>query len=237
MKIGLFADPHYSTRNTACQTRRPSLSYGKAAEAVEAFRNTKDLRFIVCLGDLIDSDCSREQEEKNLAAIGALITSSGVPCYCCMGNHDAFIFSKEEFARISGLMTAPCSFSYENKLFILLDACYHSDGSAYSSQKADWTDSFIPDEQIEWLKIILQNSPAKEVYLFVHQNLDPTVEKHHIIKNASVIREILENDGRVKTVYQGHYHPGKMTDYNNIRYVTLKAMCEGTDNSYIIIDI
>jgi len=236
MKIGLFADPHYATKKTACITRRPSLSFRKATEAVRAFRDA-GVRFIVCLGDLIDSDFSRKQEEKNLAEIGELLVSSGIPCYCCMGNHDAFIFSKEAFAQISGLTAAPRSFSDENKLFILLDACYHSDGSAYSCKNTDWTDSFIPNEQVEWLKNTLQSSSAAKVTVFIHQNLDPTVEERHIIKNAAQIREILERDGRVKTVYQGHYHPGKTTVHNHIRYVTLKAMCEGDDNSYIIIDI
>lgn len=236
MKIGLFADPHYSTRETSCLSRRPSLSYAKTIEAVNAFRNA-GVRFIVCLGDLIDSDVSKEQEQLNLAEIGGILANSGIPCYFCMGNHDAFIFRKEEFERFSGLRTSPCSFSIENKLFILLDACFHSDGSAYNHENTDWTDSYIPNEQIEWLKAVLKNSPAAEVIVFVHQNLDPAVEKHHLIKNAPQIREILENDGRVKTIYQGHYHPGKVSIHSKISYITLKAMCEGNNNSYHIIDI
>ncbi len=235
MKIGLFTDPHYSTRETACVTRRPALSYAKTAEAVSAFRNA-GVRFIVCLGDLTDSDVTREQEKTNLVQISKLLTNSGIPCFCCMGNHDAFIFDKGEFEQISGIKTAPCSFSFKNILFVLLDACFHSDGSAYSSENTDWTDSFIPNRQIEWLKNTL-NSTADKVIVFVHQNLDQTVEKHHIIKNAAQVRKILESDGRVKTVYQGHYHPGKVTAHNLINYFTLKAMCEGNTNTFYIIDI
>ena len=71
----------------------------------------------------------------------------------------------------------------------------------------------------------------------LHENLDPNVEEHHIVKNAAEIREILEASGKVRTVIQGHFHEGADSVVNGIRYITLPAMCEGEENSYRIIDL
>jgi hypothetical protein len=78
---------------------------------------------------------------------------------------------------------------------------------------------------------------TEEAYVFVHQNLDPTVESHHIIRGAEEIRAILRESGKVKAVFQGHYHPGKESVIDGIPYHTLPAMCEGEENRYMITEI
>lgn len=232
MNIGIFADSHYCNMDIACTTRRPKLSYKKLKFALQKFKNNK-VDLIVCLGDLIDSDINSKNTE-NLKKISTLITESGIKCICCMGNHDGFLFDKTSFEDISGLKTAPLYFIREESLFIFLDANFHSDGTKYSEIKTDWTDSNIPESQVEWLKEILKSNSAKQVLVFIHQNLDMSVEKNYLVKNAPVIRQIFEQDGRKFVVFQGHYHPGKHSVCNNIEYITLKAMCEGTENSYLL---
>lgn len=53
MKLGLFSDPHYCTKDVTCGTRRPSLSFGKIRAAMEAFRDA-GAEYVICLGDLVD---------------------------------------------------------------------------------------------------------------------------------------------------------------------------------------
>ena len=69
MKLGLFTDPHYSTKELTCKTRRPSLSYGKIKEAMEHFISEK-VDAVICLGDLVD-DCGSREE--NVDAIKMII--------------------------------------------------------------------------------------------------------------------------------------------------------------------
>ena len=58
-----------------------------------------------------------------------------------------------------------------------------------------------------------------------------------MIKNAAEVREVLEKSGKVRAVYQGHYHPGHENVINSIPYHTLPVMCEGEENRYTIIEI
>ena len=71
----------------------------------------------------------------------------------------------------------------------------------------------------------------------MHQNLDPAVEEHHIIKNAPEIRRVIAASGKVCAVFQGHYHFGHDAVIDNIPYRTLKALCEGEDNPFFITEI
>ena len=47
----------------------------------------------------------------------------------------------------------------------------------------EWTDSNLPPSQIDFLKNELAKSD-KPCVILVHENLDPSVDKMHIIKNA-----------------------------------------------------
>ncbi|PKM63068.1 MAG: hypothetical protein CVU97_02235 [Firmicutes bacterium HGW-Firmicutes-21] len=236
MKIGLFADSHYCKVDIKCTNRRPSLSYDKIQAAMSCFKE-QQAELIICLGDLVDKDINEIEDKRNLTEIGELIKSYGIRCVCCMGNHDAHMFDKGSFENLSGLKVAPLTIVADNKRLILLDANYRNDGTAYNRKNTDWTDSNIPPEQLEWLKYVLSTCKEEKIYIFVHQNLDPAVEQNHIIKNAAEIRRTLADDGRIVAVYQGHYHPGADNTNNGIRYITLRAMCEGTENNNSLINI
>ena len=77
----------------------------------------------------------------------------------------------------------------------------------------------------------------KECVILIHENLDPTVDSNHIVKNAKEIREIIAKSGKVKMVIQGHFHWGSKTELDGIPYLTLEAMCLGEENHYLILDI
>ena len=231
MKIGLFADPHYSSQKESCGTRRPSLSYGKIREAMEQFRGQKaDL--VICLGDLMNAG-----EPDLLRDVSAMIHSFHIPFYCMMGNHDYGDFSREAFNELTQNSYPPFSVQYGNKTLIFPDANYLNDGQLYTSENLDWTNSFVPEDQVNQLKSVLADSTVTEAYIFLHQNIDPGVERHHIIRNAEEIRAILRDSGKVKAVYQGHYHPGHENIIDNIPHHTLPAMCEGEENRFRIVEI
>lgn len=236
MKLGLFTDPHYSTLSASCGTRRPSLSYGKIREAMDAFRDAR-VDLVVCLGDLMDDCGSPEMNAQKLREVSALIRSYGIPFFCLMGNHDCADFSRADFDRDTGGAYPPFVYRAMGKTFLFPDANYLDDGSAYTAENLDWTNAFLPDDTVARLRDELADSETSEAYVFLHQNLDPGVERHHIIRNAETVRAILRDSGKVKTVFQGHYHPGHDTAVDGIRYRTFPAMCEGEENRYEIVEI
>ena len=87
------------------------------------------------------------------------------------------------------------------------------------------------------LRDTLARPETEEAFVFVHQNLDPDVESHHIIRNAEEVRAVIRESGKVKAVFQGHYHPGHEAVIDGIPYHTLPAMCEGEENRYVIAEI
>ncbi len=231
MKIGIFTDTHYSSKPLTCQKRRNNLSLGKIKDAYELFKKEKcDL--VVSLGDLIDIDDSHELEKKHLAEIRDVISSYDIPTVCMMGNHDAFAFSVDEFyGTLRGY--APQTIEQEGKLLLFLDACYFKSGRHYAPGDSDWTDTFLPNS--DELNSLLQTY-AEEIVIFIHQNIDPAVQKDHRLDNADEIHRMILNSRNVKKVFQGHYHTGNISTYGDLTYYTLPAVCEN-NNAYFVFEI
>ena len=125
---------------------------------------------------------------------------------------------------------------WDTKTFIFLDANYRSDGRRFDVAGVEWTDSNLPHEQCSFLKTALENRDDTCI-VCIHENLDPFVETHHIVKNAEEIRKIIQESGKVQLVLQGHYHIGAEHTIDGIPYVTLPAMCEGMGNSYRVLTL
>ena len=230
MKLGLFTDSHFSTAELTCGNRHNSQGLTRIEKVCRQFVEAGCDR-IVCLGDLIDHEPDHDTETDNLRKVAQAFRNCPVPVTVIMGNHDAFSFTRDEFYGILGEVCKPVDIYGETSSLVFADACYFRSGKPYGPGDSDWTDTCIPKPE-ELRKRI--ESATGNVYLFLHQNLDPTVESQHILSNASDIRRILEQSGKVRTVYQGHYHPGNQTEQNGIRYVTLPSLCTYEDAVEII---
>ena len=236
MRLGLFADSHMSDMEVTCKTRRPSLSYGKIKEAMESFVEN-GVELVICLGDLLNRCVDCADDEKEFSRLAEMIRSFNVPFYCVLGNHDIEIFSDEDFYRIGGFDRPPFSETFGDQTFIFLDACFFDDGERYSSKRVEWTNSYIPADQVKRLREVLADSNVKNATVFLHQLLNPDADPRYLIKNAEEIRKIIEASGKVKCVYSGHYHRGQSSSHNGIAYNVLPAMCIGEENRYFIVDI
>ena len=236
MKLGLFTDPHYSTKELACKTRRPSLSYGKIGEAMEYFKN-ESVDAVICLGDLVDDSGSFEENVDAIKRITALIRSFGLPFYCMMGNHDYQNFSREEFNEYTDGAYPPFSIEMGKSLLIFLDCNYRKCGRIYAPGDVDWKDTRLPDEQLQKMGELIEANPEKNVYVLSHQNIDSTIRADHVTDNADDIRAILNSYANVRTVIQGHYHRGNDNVIDGIKYHTLPAMCEGEGNYFEIYEV
>ena len=231
MKIGFFTDSHYSSKTVTCQKRFNSKSLGKIKEAYSFFEKEKcDL--IVCLGDLIDKEDSHEKEIANLKKVAEIINSSTIKTVCLMGNHDGFAFTKEEFYRVLDI-NAPEDIETEKCKLIFLDTCFFTNGKHYMPGDSDWTNAFLPDAENFKKRISITDKP---IFIFTHHNIEITAEENHRINNAYKINEILKENKNIKTVFQGHFHPGTKSVSNGIEFITFPAMCEN-EGAYFIEEI
>lgn len=233
MKIGIFTDSHYSSAELTCGKRYNSRSLGKIKEAMTYFEKEK-CNLAICLGDLIDHEDSKAKVIHNLSQIAEVFHAAPFRTFVLMGNHDGFSLTEDEFYSVLGESSRPVSINTEESRLIFVDACYYDTGVHYSPElSSDWTNTFFP--HTEWLKKEL-DAAEKSACLFMHQNIDPAVRKDHCLHNAEEIRNVLELSGKVKNVYQGHYHPGNKNYQNGVSYVTFPAMCE-LDGARFIIEI
>ena len=236
MKLGLFTDPHYSTKELACKTRRPLLSYGKIREAMEHFAS-ESVDAVICLGDLVDDSGSREENVAEIKRINSLIRSFGLPFYCMMGNHDYQNFTREEFCELTEGAYPPFALEMGNSLLIFLDCNYRKCVRIYGPDDVDWKDTRLPEDQLSKMRELIVNNPERDVYVLSHQNIDSTIRADHVTHNADDIRKMLNSYSNVRAVIQGHYHRGNDNVIDGIKYHTLPAMCEGEGNYFEIFEV
>jgi alkaline phosphatase len=235
LRFGMVTDLHYGDKEPA-GSRHYRETPAKLAEAVAKFREA-DPAFVVELGDLIDSGDSVETEKRWVKTIDAEFSRAAWERHYVLGNHCVETLTKEEFLGAVGQGRSYYSFDRGGIHFVVLDACFRSDGQPYGRKNSNWTDANIPAEQVQWLKDDLAAGGEKTV-VFVHQRLD--VAGSYGIKNAEEIRRVLTDSGRVAAVFQGHYHRNDYREIGGVHYATLVGMIEGTgaeNNGYSVASI
>ena len=235
LRVGLVTDLHFADKPTA-GTRHYRESRTKLAAATQQF-TVRPLDFLVELGDFIDAAESVEQELGYLKTINNDFAKICPQRHYVLGNHCVHTLKKREFLDAVHQKSSYYSFDVGKFHFIILDACFRKDGTPYGRKNFQWTDTSIPDSEAQWLEADLKAS-RKPTIVFAHQRLDVT--NNHGVKNAPVIRQLLEQSGNVRAVFQGHSHKNDHKEINGIHYCTMVAMVEGSgaaNNGFSILRI
>jgi alkaline phosphatase len=237
LRIALVTDIHYADKKTV-GNRFYQESIAKIQTAAKEFEK-QPIDFIVELGDLIDTVRNAETDQKHLCVIDAELQKISANRYYVLGNHCVETLTKEEFLGVVGQQESYFSFDQKGYHFVVLDANFRQDGVTYGRNSADWRDTKIPDTEIQWLKSDLSSTMLPTI-IFLHQRLDIDNQETCAVKNSDEIRQIFENSGKVRLVLQGHHHTGGYTEINEISYITLSALIEGTgekNNSFSTLEI
>ncbi|MBT3604651.1 MAG: alkaline phosphatase [Candidatus Latescibacteria bacterium] len=242
MHFGMVTDMHYADADTR-GVRHYRESLPKLEECI-TFMNEQKVSFLIELGDLKDQgpDAKEADTLTYLETIEAAFSKFEGPRYHVLGNHDMDSISKEQFlarAENTGINKEASYYSFDQAglHFVVLDACYTTDGADYDHGNFSWKDPNIPQKQCDWLKEDLA-STSKPTLVFVHQLLDG--ETSHCVKNAAQVRQILQDSQKVLAAFHGHNHVGQYSHIEGIHYYTLKAVVEGSgeeNNSYATVDI
>lgn len=235
VKAALITDLHFADKDPA-GSRHYRETLSKLREAKSRFAK-EELDFIVELGDLIDAADSVEVELKYLDTVNREFSSINEERHYVLGNHCVQTLTKDEFLKAVSQDRSFYSFDKGHIHFVVLDACFRKDGEPYGRNNFEWTDSNIPQEELDWLKEDLDRSDRATI-VFVHQRLD--VDGNHGVKNNADVRKILEESKQVLAVFQGHSHQNDLKEINGIPYCTLVAMVEGSgdeNNAYSTLTI
>lgn len=247
IRFGIAADSHYADRDSF-KTRNYRESLDRLQEFVDEM-NTQQVDFIIHLGDLKD-EAPDKDEEKTLTFLNdieCVFMKFNGPTYHCIGNHDVDSITKKQFLDCitnTGIANDRNYYSFDLNgfHFVVLDANYNSDGTdQYFKAGGNWQDMHIPDQQLNWLKADLIDSPLPTI-VFCHHPLFDFFRKgyKYHINNYSEVQKILEDQGQVFLVIQGHVHEEKIVYKNGINYITFPAMVDysGPDqNAFSLVEI
>ncbi|MBA2114228.1 metallophosphoesterase family protein [Bremerella alba] len=235
LRIGLMTDLHYADKKPA-GSRYYRETLAKIAEASGQLAKAR-LDFLVELGDFIDAADAVDVELRYLKTIAKPFAEICHERHHVLGNHCVDTLTKEEFLGTVEQEKSYYSFDRGGYHFVVLDACFRSDGKPYGRNNSKWTDANIPPDELEWLADDLKQS-NKSTIVFAHQRLD--YEGNHAVNNSPAVRKIFEESGNVTTVFQGHSHANDYRQVNGVHYCTLRAMIEdsGLANSgFAILEI
>ncbi len=242
LRFGMVTDAHYADYETS-GNRHYRESLTKMRECVDSM-NQQGAQFLVELGDFNDGARKPAEEDalRYLSEIEAQFARFAGPRYHVLGNHNMDALSKPQvLSRIENTGIAPehsyYAFDRGGRRFLVLDACFRSDGQPYERGDFHWTDANITTQQLQWIEAQLNDSPHP-VIVFIHQLLDGS--GNIFVNNAARVRRVLEDSGKVLAVFQGHHHSGSYRELEGIHYYTLRAMVEGSgpeNSSYALVDV
>jgi predicted MPP superfamily phosphohydrolase len=233
LRFGVIADPQYADKaNNGAETSTTNRCYrGTPAkmDSAMAFFNRVKPAFVLILGDYVDGYTSSVADSvKTMADLDTMNARTGKfqgDIYQVLGNHDGMSTNKAGWLSKSvGKIKQPYySFDVGPIHFVVLDGNYRADGKDYS--RADtwtWTDTWLHKPQRDWLIADLQAAGQKPTIVSIHQNLHNADD--YSVENSDTVRKILETNGNVTHVFQGHRHEGSYARVNGIHYITFQAM-------------
>jgi len=249
--FGLIADVQYCECDSL-GTRFYSNSLNKLANCISDF-NTRDLSFVIQLGDLIDRNI--DSYESVLSIFNKIKTTR----YHVLGNHDYNVDEekKEKVPENVGLVSRYYEFGLDGWRMIVLDG---NDLSFYAPKESsehieetnnlfqkikdrggvnahDWNGG-LGSQQISWLEDILKQSSlsGEKVLVFCHFPVYPSREEN--LWNDVELIELLESYPHVIALFSGHYHSGNYSKKRGIHYLTLQGMVETEEhNAYSIVEV
>lgn len=226
VKFGLIADTQYADRPMSIG-RYYRNALAKTELCIEALQR-EDVDFLVHLGDLIDWPNQPDKGCEALDTFLEMLSRFKGPKHYVLGNHDLSSVPYNEIANRMGFNSEKSwySFGIEDVQFITLDCNFDAQGERYRPDNSQWDQCFIPTEELAWLEEALNNTWSNCVILFVHALLDD-FDNPHVIRNAHVVRSILEKSGKQIVVFQGHMHSGHESKTNGICYYTMKSIVDG----------
>ena len=241
-RFGIVTDAHYADADPQ-YNRYFRESIDKMNECV-ALMNGQKVEFLIELGDFKDQN-TPPVEEKTLSYLQAMERSFRKfigPTYHVLGNHDMDSLSKAQFLQNvtnTGIPAGSTYYSFDRKgfHFIVLDANFLEDGTAYDHGNYKWNETYVSEAELDWLRKDLAGTKLPSI-VFSHQQLGSLGVTD--IQNAAAVRTILQESGKVLAGFDGHNHAGGYKTIESIHYYTLKALVEGSgsdNSSYAIVEI
>ena len=246
--FGVVADVQYADY-PAVGNRHYLQSEWKLKQCVEDF-NSRDLDFVVQLGDFIDGGFA------NFDKMLDIYQRLKAPKYHVLGNHDFAATRGKVLAKL-GIERGYYDFAVNGWRFIVLDgneiSLYANDRDSDEYKQAEAMQLRLKEagsanavsyngalsaRQRTWLEERLDKATkaGEKVIVFCHFPVHPP--NVHNLWGDSELVELFESYDCVAAYMNGHNHAGNYAKKNGIHYITFQAMVESPDrNAYAIVEV
>lgn len=249
--FGVMADVQYCDCEQA-GTRHYRSSPGKLQEAVDTF-NTKDIAFVVSLGDFIDRNFS------SFDTLNQITSRLKVPLHHVIGNHDYSVETvyQDEVPEVLGLKKRYYDFSKSGWRFIALDGNFVSIHGTQEGEKRHETamgmlealkekeaanaynwNGAVGAKQLQWLEKQLAQAKKKneKVILLCHFPVTPENEAE-LLWDADQVNNLIKNKEHVFAYFNGHAHKERYSQEDGLHYLTFAGMVEEETNAFAIVHV
>lgn len=251
LSFGVIADVQYCDCE-ASGSRYYRASPGKLQAAIDTF-NTKELDFVIHLGDLID------RRYESFGRVLPIYRQLKAPSYHVLGNHDFSVADEQKPAvpELLGMEQRYYDFSHGSWRFIVLDgndlSLYARTAGTPRHRRADslyqqldragrpnaqtWNGG-LGREQLRWLKDVLEGAHAADEKVIVFAHFPAHPPGAHNLWNDGEVVDLLANYDNVVAFMNGHNHRGDYSVKDGIHFLTLPGMVETpTENAFAVVDV
>ena len=250
-RFGVIADPQYAPVPPR-GTRYYANSLWKVQEAI-ADLNTRELEFVVTLGDIIDRHWS------SFDHILPVYDQLEVPGHFVLGNHDYSVAADylASVERIAGLERAYYDYTGGGYRFLVIDGndistfANAKDSEAYAeaeerlaklqeagAENAQSWNGTLSEAQFAWVEATLEDARAKGERVIVQGHYPIYPKNRHNLWDDERLVELLTSYDNFALYMNGHNHAGNYGRIGNQHFVNLKGMVETPDTTaYSVVEV
>ncbi len=222
LKFAQVSDVHFMQNSPNTTFKMIGESPRLLDDAIEQINEYNDIDFTIFTGDQIDKSF-----EKELRAFLPHLENLHNPWYIAFGNHDRCVGGYlTTLVYLDMVRNANANFKFKNAYYSFVPK---------KNYKVIVLDNIITDEitsngyidevQLKWLKKELDSSKNDTVLIFMHVPVvEPFASPNHKMRNGSVLKQLIESYDNPIGVFQGHYHAAKITQHDNVLYVSSPAL-------------
>ena len=234
LKFAQVSDVHFYTGENNTSFKMIAESDKLLDDAVKQINETPNISFVMFTGDQID-----KHFEKELRAFLPHAQKLNAPWYTTFGNHDTCqggYLTPEVYLKM--IREGNPDFKFTKPYYSFVPQ------KGYKAIVLDTiirdrltSNGYIDKEQLEWLDKELASSKKDIVLIFMHVPvIEPFPSAGHKLLNAAEVQNILKKYKNPIALFQGHYHAAKITQQDNILYVSTPALVS-YPNAFRIINI
>lgn len=222
LKFAQVSDVHFYTGEDNTTFKMRAESPKLLDDVIAQINETPNVSFVMFTGDLIDKPF-----EKELSAFLPHAQKLNIPWYFAFGNHDTMV---------GGYLNPKIYMEIVNKY----NKNYQFEKTYYSfvpqkGYRAIVLDSIIRDhltangrigeEQLNWLDDELKQAKKDTILIFTHVPvIEPFNSPNHKLLDSDKVQGILNKYKNPIIVFQGHYHSAKITQKDNILYISCPSL-------------